>query len=75
MSPLVPPAAAVLRQNRSLPSAAGTVMSDVPELTTNTCPVSAFCGVDRRAQSMKRESRQEPVQVTGSLNASKCVSL
>ena len=59
-------ATAVLRQNRSLLYCAGTVMSVVPELTTNNCPVSAFCGRPPSAGGLNRGSIQVPVQVGGS---------
>ena len=46
-------------------------MSVVPELTVKYWPVSAFSGWPGR----NRGSRQVPVQVTGSVGASKWVSL
>src|SRR3954471_5139847 len=66
--------AAVLRHRRSWRYAYGTVMRDVPLLTRNDWPVSAFSGVFVDAV-VNRGSRQLPVHVTGSVGASKCVSL
>src|SRR4026209_3020310 len=60
------PATGVLRQNRSLLYWDGTVMSVVPEFTSNSCPVSAFCGSPPSAGGLKRGSIQVPVQVGGS---------
>src|ERR1700730_126048 len=41
-------------------------MSVVPELTRNSCPVSAFSGFPPSAGGLQRGSRQVPVQVDGS---------
>src|SRR3954447_21758322 len=59
---------------RSFPSAAGTWIAVVPELTANDWPVRAFSGVLTDGE-VKRGSRQVPVHSTGSVGASKCVSL
>ncbi len=78
----VPPtgsvATVVLRQNRVLPFAAGTVIAVVlPSLTMNSWPVSEFSG---RASpgGLKRGSRQVPVHIVapaGSIFAFAWVSL
>ena len=49
-------------------------MRDVPLLTMNDWPVSAFSGVTVR-RLVKRGSRQVPVHATGSCCALKWVSL
>src|SRR5664279_162242 len=56
----------VPRQNRSLPSAAGTRRLTVPELTLKIVPVSRFSGRPPSAGGLNRGSRQVPVQVGGS---------
>ena len=79
----VPPAASVamlvLRQNRILPSAAGTWMASVRSpFTMKMVPVSAFSGRPPSAGGLNRGSRQVPVQVggsCGSMTALACVSL
>ena len=53
----------------------GTVIRDVPELTRNDVPVSAFSGVTLSAGLLNRESRHVPVQDTGSCCVEKWVSL
>src|SRR6476646_7219636 len=50
-------------------------MSDVPELMMKSCPVSEFSGRPPSPGGLKRGSRHVPVQATGSVGASKCVSL
>ena len=68
----------MLRQNRIFPSAAGTVIATVPELTLKMVPVSAFSGRPPSAGGLNRGSRQVPVQVggsCGSITALACVSL
>ena len=56
----------VLRQMRILPSAAGTSIAEVPELTLNIVPVTAFSGRPPSAGGLKRGSRQVPVHTLGS---------
>ena len=55
----------VLRQMRILPSAAGTSIAEVPELTLNIVPVSPFSGLGPSGLN-ERTSRQVPVQMFGS---------
>ena len=62
----------------SLAYCAGTVISELPELTTNSVPVSEFEGLPPSAGGLKRGSSQAPVQIGGSIGsvgALKCVSL
>jgi hypothetical protein len=66
---------AVLRQRRMFLYVEGTVMSDEPELTTNSWPVSAFCGRPPSPGGLNRGSAHVPVHATGSVAASKWVSL
>ena len=54
----------VLRQRRILPSAAGTSIAEVPELTLNIVPVSPFSGLGPSGLN-ERTSRQVPVQMFG----------
>lgn len=46
----------MLRQNRSLLCREGTVMLVVPEFTSNSCPVTAFCGSPPSAGGLNRGS-------------------
>ncbi len=56
----------MLRQNRILPSAAGTVMLVVaPSLTVKIVPVKAFSGRPPSAGGLKRGSRHVPVHTLG----------
>ena len=58
----------VFRQNLGLAYDAGTVpMSVVPELTSKSCPVNAFCGRPPSAGGLKRGSIHVPVHVGGVL--------
>src|SRR5689334_25371248 len=50
-------------------------MLEVPELTMKSCPVRAFSGRPPSPGGLKRGSRHEPVHATGSVGASRCVSL
>ena len=63
----------MFRQNRSLEYCAGTLMSVVPALTTNNCPVSAFCGRPPSPGGLNRGSSQVPVQVGGSCGSTDAV--
>lgn len=65
----------MLRQRRSLPSAAGTLIAEVPSLTVKIVPLSAFSGLGPSGLKL-RGSRQVPVQVeVGSILALAWVSL
>jgi hypothetical protein len=65
----------VSRQSRILPSAAGTSIAEVPELTLNIVPVSPFSGLGPSGLN-SRTSRQVPVHTgVGSILAPACVSL
>ena len=68
-------ATAVFRHMRSLEYRAGTWMSVVPAFTTKYWPVRAFSGRPPSAGGLKRGSRHVPVHDTGSVTASKWVSL
>jgi hypothetical protein len=57
----------VFRQNRSWAYCDGTLMSVVPELTTNNWPVNAFCGRPPSPGGLNRGSCQVPVQLCGSV--------
>ena len=58
-------ATGVFRQRRSCAYAAGTLMSVVPELTTNFWPVRALDGLPPSPGGEKRGSSQVPVHVGG----------
>src|SRR5688572_15254054 len=69
----------VLRQKRSLPSSAGTVIcagGELPSLTVKICPDNAFSGRPPSLGGLNRGSRHVPVQAgLGSILALACVSL
>ena len=78
VAPAARVATLVLRQNRILPSAAGTWIAVVaPSLTMKSWPVSAFSGRPPSAGGLNRGSRQVPVHDAGcgSIFALACVSL
>ena len=58
-------ATGVLRHRRSCAYAAGTLMSVVPELTTNFWPVSELEGLPPSPGGLKRGSSQVPVHTGG----------
>ncbi len=65
----------VLRQKRILPSAAGTCMAKLQQLTMKMFPVRAFSGCEPSGLN-ERLSRQVPVHSElGSIFAFACVSL
>ncbi len=65
----------MLRHSRRLLYVEGTVMFEEPELMMKSWPVSEFCGRPPSPGALKRGSAQVPVHSTGSVAASKCVSL
>ena len=69
------PAMFVFRQNRSFPSAAGTLIARVPALTVKMVPVSAFSGRPPSEGGLNRGSRQVPVHGVSSTFALSLVSL